>query len=88
MDQDQGISASRKRPMLVESPPATDTFMAQLCRFKRDEKSLWEWGVLIGEDQIIIDRHYKPVPAPLWNYEPAPHVGGVALFHIPEADNV
>lgn len=45
------------------------------CIFKRTEDSSEERGICIGNGEIIIDRDFKPVKAPIWNYTILYHAG-------------
>jgi hypothetical protein len=46
-----------------------------VVRFKREENSLWEWGIAINDHAldsadvtIIVDRDRKVVEGPIWNF--------------------
>jgi len=53
------------------------------CIFKRDKTSRYEEGVIINEDQLILDSQGKVVPAPLWTYILQPHSGCVVFNRVP-----
>jgi hypothetical protein len=38
------------------------------CSFARSKNSGYEHGIMLNEDQLIIDMNLKPVKAPVWNY--------------------
>ena len=44
------------------------TLTVQTVQFRRDEESSWEIGIIINEDELIIDMDAKPVPPPIWNF--------------------
>lgn len=39
-----------------------------VCIFKRWENAKVERGIMIGEGEVIIDKKFNPVPAPVWSY--------------------
>ncbi len=45
------------------------------CIFRRIKRGKIERGIMIGEGEIIIDKNFKPVPAPIWSYTPLPYEG-------------
>lgn len=52
-----------------------DTLSAMVCRFRRNETSPIETGLLINEGQLIIDMSGMPVEAPIWNFWQEPIAG-------------
>jgi hypothetical protein len=53
-------------------------------RFRRTSDALWEYGIMLGHDIIIIDRQFKLVDyQDMWDYQRITD-NGLALFHFPE----
>lgn len=44
-----------------------------LCKFKRTKNSVWEYGVIINHDKLIVDLNSKAVTAQIWTLQ---HIQG------------
>jgi hypothetical protein len=54
----------------------------QVCRFKRRKSDDWEWGILIGENHLIVDERLNPVTIVVWDFERCPDLGCIT-FRLP-----
>ncbi len=50
-----------------------------VVKFRRTQKSKFEKGLMLGWDKLIIDRNYKPVKRPVWDYHTIPTYGHVSF---------
>jgi hypothetical protein len=39
-----------------------------VCTFRRTKTADEEWGILIGNGDLIVDKNNKPVKSPIWDY--------------------
>jgi hypothetical protein len=37
-------------------------------RFKRTHLSVWEYGIMLGGDKLIVDKDVNPVPTPIYDW--------------------
>lgn len=61
---------------LKEALPKIETDISVCsCIFKRKKNSKIERGIAIGEVEIIIDKNYQEVKAPVYSYTRLPYEG-------------
>lgn len=56
------------------------TISVMFCKFKRrNGDDSWESGVMINEDNLIIDMDGNPVKGPVWNHIVQPSSGAMII---------
>ena len=53
----------------------------EFCRFKREEKSKWEWGVLLNHGSLQLLDKYGEKPYSVWDYQANLCVVSVSLIN-------
>lgn len=66
------MSKSELKRLAVQQPAPAKRWTVRMCRFKRTANGPLELGLMIDEDQLIIDVNNKPVKVRVWAYSLLP----------------